>query len=154
MRIGEETTAVAPPPASKAAEPAPRPAPTKEDAPSGGTRIAPLGSVLGARSGDKGGNANVGFWARSAEAYDWMAGFLTAEKLRELYPEAGPLNIERFELPNILAVNFVMHGLLGEGVSASLRPDPQAKMLGEEIRARLVPVPLALLNDAGRGVRG
>lgn len=151
VRIGEETITVAPPPASKAAKPLPRSAPATQDAPPEKIRVAPLGSVLGARSGDKGGNANVGFWARSAAVYDWMAGFLTVEKLRELYPEADPLNIERFELPNIMAVNFVIHGLLGEGVSASLRPDPQAKMLGEEIRARHVPIPAALLDDTQQG---
>ena len=115
-------------------------------APTGPTRVAPIGSVLGARSGDKGGNANVGFWARTPEAYLWMTEFLTPEKVRELYPEAKDMQVERFELPNILSVNFVIHGLLGEGVSASLRTDPQAKMLGEELRGMRVPIPEALLD--------
>jgi hypothetical protein len=113
--------------------------------PGGPTRELPLGTLLGARSGDKGGNANVGFWARSPEAYLWMADFLTAERLRELYPEARGLRIDRFDLPNILALNFVLHGLLGDGVAASLRPDPQAKMLGEELRRMKVPIPEVLL---------
>ena len=106
----------------------------------------PLGRVAGARSGDKGGDANVGFWTDSAEAYTWLTDFLSAEKLRELYPEAAPLAIDRYLFPNLRAMNFVIRGLLGEGVSASLRPDPQAKMLGEELRARRVPVPKALLS--------
>ncbi len=115
----------------------------------GPTREAPLGAVLGARSGDKGGNANVGFWARSALAYRWMERFLTAERLAELYPEAAALRIDRHPLPNLLAINFVLHGLLGDGVAASLRPDPQAKMVGEELRAIRVPVPEALLEEVG-----
>ena len=116
------------------------------EVPAGPTRIAPIGTVLGARSGDKGGNANVGFWARTPEAYLWMADFLTPERIQELYPEARDMRVERFELPNLLSVNFVIHGLLGEGVSASLRTDPQAKMLGEELRAARVPIPESLLE--------
>ena len=114
----------------------------------GEARQAPIGALLGARSGDKGGNANVGFWARSEEAYVWMAETLTADLIRDLYPEASALEIERFEFPNLLAVNFVIHGLLGEGVSASLRPDAQAKMLGEELRAKRTDIPVSLLDTA------
>ena len=108
----------------------------------------PLGTLLGARSGDKGGNANVGFWARTPEAYLWMADFLTPDRIRELYPEAHDLVVDRYELPNMLSLNFVIRGLLGEGVSASLRPDPQAKMLGEEIRGVTVPIPSSLLDSS------
>jgi hypothetical protein len=86
-------------------EPPPPPDPPPGETPGGPTRDAPLGSVVGARSGDKGGNANVGFWAHSPEAYLWMADFLTSDCLRELYPEARDLEIERFELPNILSLN-------------------------------------------------
>jgi len=114
--------------------------------PAGPTRIAPIGSVLGARSGDKGGNANVGFWARTPEAYLWMTEFLTPARIRQLYDEARDLEVERFEFPNMLSINFVIHGLLGEGVSASLRTDPQAKMLGEELRGMRVPIPEVLLD--------
>ena len=71
--------------------------------------------------------------------------FLTAERLRALLPEARTLGIERHELPNILALNFVIQGLLGDGVAASLRSDPQAKSLGEYVRAKVVPIPEALL---------
>jgi hypothetical protein len=104
-----------------------------------------LGQVFGARSGDKGGDANVGVWARSEGAYAWLAHNLTAERFRELVPEAAALRVERYELPNLLALNFVVRGLLGEGVAASTRPDPQAKSLGEYVRAQQVELPEHLL---------
>jgi hypothetical protein len=113
--------------------------------PSGPTRDIPLGRLCGARSGDKGGAANVGLWAVSPEAYAWLRGYLTVERLRELLTEAADLKIDRYELPNLLAVNFVIHGLLAPGVSGTTRPDAQAKGLGEYLRSRLVPVPAGLL---------
>lgn len=106
------------------------------------TRI-PLGFVAGARSGDKGGDANVGVWTRTDAAYAWLREFLTAERFRELIPEAT--DVERYELPNLRALNFVCRGLLGDGVAASTRPDPQAKSLGELLRSREVEVPEELL---------
>jgi hypothetical protein len=112
----------------------------------GPTTLAPLGAVFGARSGDKGGNANIGVWARDRDAYAWLHSFLTAKKLRELMPETGELEIHRFELPNLNALNFVIVGLLGEGVASSTRFDPQAKSLGEFLRSRVVPIPQALLG--------
>lgn len=145
--IGEESIPVPPPPRVPDFDsPPPAEAVEAVEVPEGPTRNAPLGTIVGARSGDKGGNANVGFWAPTPEAYCWLADFLTPERLRELYPEARDLEVERFELPNLLALNFVVHGLLGEGVAASLRPDPQAKMLGEELRAVVVPIPEVLLE--------
>jgi hypothetical protein len=111
----------------------------------GETRRVPLGTVIGARSGDKGGNANVGLWARRPEGFAWLAAELTVDRFRQLLPEAEGLDVDRYELPNIHALNFVVHGLLGEGVASSTRPDPQAKSLGEYLRARLVEVPVALL---------
>jgi hypothetical protein len=106
----------------------------------------PLGAIAGARSGDKGGNANVGFWVRTTNEYQWLEGYLTADRLRALMPEADDLEIDRYELPNLLALNFVIHGLLGEGVSSSTRTDPQAKSLGEFLRARWVEVPKELIG--------
>ena len=97
-------------------------------------------------SGDKGGNANVGVWVRDEPAYAWLAAFLSAERLRELLPEARELPVDRYELPNLLALNFVVRGLLGEGVGASLRFDAQAKSLGELPRAQIVPIPESLLS--------
>ncbi|GII27229.1 acyclic terpene utilization AtuA family protein [Planotetraspora mira] len=110
------------------------------DEPSGG-QVRPLGTVAGARSGDKGGNANLGVWVRTAEQYAWLSSFLTVDRLRELLPETGDLPIERFALPNLLALNFVVRGLLGRGVAASPLLDAQAKALGERLRAVAVPIP-------------
>jgi hypothetical protein len=115
----------------------------------GPTVRAPLGRVFGARSGDKGGNANVGVWARDEAGYRFLEGFLTVERFRELIPEAGELVVRRYELPNLLALNFVVVGLLGEGVSSSTRIDPQAKGLGEWLRARVVELPAGLLEPQG-----
>jgi hypothetical protein len=116
----------------------------------GPTRLAPLGLICGARSGDKGGNANVGLWARDRAAYPWLRDYLTIERLRELLTEAADLDVRRYELPNLGAINFVVVGLLGAGVAASSRPDPQAKGLGEYLRSRLVEAPAGLLPpDAG-----
>jgi hypothetical protein len=114
-------------------------------APTGSTVRAPLGAIFGARSGDKGGNANLGIFARSDEAWAWLDGFLSVERLRELLPEVAALRVDRYALPAIRSLNFVIHGLLEEGVAASTRQDPQAKSLGEWLRARVVDVPAALL---------
>ena len=114
-------------------------------APSGPTVRVPLGTIIGARSGDKGGDANVGLWAREAEAWAWLQSALTLDAFRALLPEADGLRVDRYELPNLRALNFVVVGLLGEGVAASTRPDPQAKGLGEYLRSRLVDVPLELV---------
>jgi hypothetical protein len=113
---------------------------------SGETAQVPLGTVAGARSGDKGGNANVGLWTRTDAAYAWLHGFLTVERLHALLPEADGLEVRRFMLPNLRALNFVVVGLLGDGVASSTRPDPQAKALGEFLRSRVVPVPVELLS--------
>jgi hypothetical protein len=139
------TIPVAQPPAGEASAPVEAPAPVR--APRGPTVRVPLGLVFGARSGDKGGNANVGVWARSDAGYAWLAEFLTEDRLRDLVPEARPLRVTRVLLPNLRAVNFVIHGLLGEGVAASTRQDPQAKSLGEYLRARVVELPARLLAD-------
>ena len=123
-------------------EPAIPPAPTGE------TERVALGTVVGTRSGDKGGNANLGVFVRSAAAYAWLEDFLTVKRLRQLMGEASDKRIERFVLPNILSLNFVIHGLLGEGVAASTRQDAQAKGLGEWLRARHVDIPRSLLPKA------
>ena len=115
-------------------------------APTGQSRRAPLGRVCAARSGDKGGNANIGVWTRNAHAFAWLRETLTTEKFLELVPEADGLVVRRFELANLWALNFVVVGLLGEGVASSVRPDPQAKGLGEFLRARTLDIPVALLD--------
>ncbi len=119
--------------------------PSTDPSPAGPTRRAPLGSVVGARSGDKGGDANIGVWARTDDGWAWLRGFLTAHRLRELLPECAGLAVDRYELANLRALNFVVHGLLGQGVAASTRFDPQAKAVGEWLRSRDVDIPEALL---------
>jgi hypothetical protein len=119
-----------------------------EPLPSAPTRRAPLGLIAGARSGDKGGDANIGVWVRSDEAWRWLAHALTVDVLRELLPEAAALPVTRHVLPNLRAVNFVVQGLLGEGVGAQARFDPQAKAVGEWLRARHLEIPEILLGQA------
>jgi hypothetical protein len=111
----------------------------------GPTRRLPLGAVCGARSGDKGGNANIGLWARDDRTYAWLGATLTADALRTLVPDATDLVVTRYELPNLRALNFVVEGILGEGVASSVRADPQAKGLGELVRSKLVDIPVSLL---------
>ncbi|KAB1948197.1 DUF1446 domain-containing protein [Micromonospora sp. ALFpr18c] len=121
------------------------------DAPvDGPSRRGALGELVGARSGDKGGDANLGVWARSDAGYAWLRAWLTVERLAELLPETAPLSVRRYELPNLRAVNFVIEGLLGAGVAASTRFDPQAKALGELLRARIVDLPAGLPTGAAR----
>ncbi|AKZ56394.1 hypothetical protein SAM23877_3347 [Streptomyces ambofaciens ATCC 23877] len=135
---------VAPPPETAALDAVPEP-PLPEPLPPGPVRRAALGLVAGARSGDKGGNANVGVWARSDEAWRWLAHELTADRFRELIPEARDLPVTRHVLPALRALNFVVEGILGEGVAAQARFDPQAKALGEWLRARHLDIPEVLL---------
>jgi hypothetical protein len=116
-------------------------------APTGPTVRAALGRVAGARSGDKGGNANLGVWTRTDEAYAWLEQYLDNDRLRALMPETKELEVLRYPLPNIRAINFVIVGLLGEGVASSVRQDPQAKALGEYLRAKVVDIPESLLRD-------
>jgi len=115
------------------------------EAPGGPTRRVPLGVIYGSRSGDKGGNANLGVFARSDEAWAWLDGFLSTEKLKELLPETAAMQVDRHPLPALRSLNFLIHGLLEEGVAASTRQDGQAKSLGEWLRARVVDIPEALL---------
>ena len=116
--------------------------------PNGPTTPVPLGRLFGARSGDKGGNANVGVFARSDEAWAWLDDYLGVEAVRRLLPEAAPLAIDRYRLPALRSLNFVIHGLLEEGVAASTRQDAQAKGLGEWLRSRIVDIPTSLLTSS------
>lgn len=111
----------------------------------GRSRRVPLGLVAGARSGDKGGSANIGVWARTDAAYAWLVATLTGDEFVRLLPEAAGLPVSRHLLPNLRAVNFVVDGLLGQGVSAGTRFDPQGKGLGEWLRSRHVDIPEELL---------
>jgi len=131
------------PPGTVSIEPAPGP---NVPAPTGPTRRAALGSILGARSGDKGGNANLGVFARSDEAWAWLDAFLTTERLQALLPEVAAFPVDRHRLSALRSLNFVVHGLLEEGVAAATRQDGQAKSLGEWLRCRVVDVPESLLS--------
>jgi len=115
------------------------PAPTRLE-------FAPLGTLVAARSGDKGGNANLGLWVATDAEWAWLASYLTVERLVDLCPEFQGYSILRYAFPNVRGLNFVIRGLLGEGVAASVRYDPQAKSLGEFVRARVVPMPADFLE--------
>ncbi|MEU6759538.1 acyclic terpene utilization AtuA family protein [Streptomyces sp. NPDC046685] len=128
-------------------------APLGAVSPAGPTTRAPLGAVAGARSGDKGGDANVGVWVGSPDAWDWLRAALTVEALQDLLPETRGLAVVRHELPNLRALNFEIRGLLGDGVASGHRFDPQAKALGEWLRARHLDIPTHLLPSAPEGTR-
>jgi len=121
--------------------PLPEPEPPDTERSRGGSRREPLGRIAAARSGDKGGDANLGVWVEDGRAWPWLARFLTLDKVRELLPETEGLELERHVLPNLRAVNVVVRGLLGEGVAYNARFDPQAKALGELLRSRFVDLP-------------
>lgn len=117
--------------------------------PEGPTRRVPLGELVGTRSGDKGGTANVCAWTRSPEAFAWLRDTLSVERFVELVPEAAGLRVERHEFPNLNALNFLVYGFLELGVSSCTRIDAQAKGLGEYLASRLVDAPFALLSRTG-----
>ncbi|MFJ3171727.1 acyclic terpene utilization AtuA family protein [Streptomyces roseus] len=122
-----------------------RPAAPAGAAPAGPTLRVPLGRLAGARSGDKGGDANIGVWVESDEAWEWLHTTLTAEELQALLPETAGLAVTRHLLPHLRALNFTVTGILGDGVASAHRFDPQAKALGEWLRARHVDIPARLL---------
>jgi Acyclic terpene utilisation family protein AtuA len=121
------------------------PPPLPEPLPAGPTRRVPLGRIAAARSGDKGGSANVGVWVRTEEQWRWLANTLTVDMLKTLLPETADLPVTRHLLPNLRAVNFVIEEILGQGVAYQARFDPQAKGLGEWLRSRHVDIPEGLL---------
>lgn len=124
---------------------APAPATPASANPVGTVRV-PLGHLAGGRSGDKGGSANIGLWARTDAVWQWLRAELTPARLRELLPETAHLDIDRVELEGLRALNFTVHGLLGEGVAYRARFDPQAKGLAEWLRSRRVDVPTDLVT--------
>ncbi len=109
--------------------------------------MLPLGTLAAARSGDKGGDANVGVWVRTDDEWEWLRSCLTVDAIRRLLPETASLSLHRYEFPNLRAINVVVHGLLGAGVASGARFDPQAKGLGEWLRSRHVPIPRHLVRD-------
>ncbi|MEU9147340.1 acyclic terpene utilization AtuA family protein [Streptomyces sp. NPDC048349] len=118
-----------------------------EQPPARPTTRAPLGALAGARSGDKGGDANVGVWVETDAAWQWLHRTLTVALFQYLLPETRDLPVTRHELPNLRALNFDIPGILGDGVASGHRFDPQAKALGEWLRARHLDIPTHLLPD-------
>ena len=112
----------------------------------GETKEIPFGQLYGARSGDKGGCANMGVWAKTDKAFSFLYEFLTVEKLKELLPDLNKFDIDRYDLPNIKSLNFYIHGILEDGVSSNNRKDGQAKSLGEYLRAKFVEIPIEIIE--------
>ena len=106
-----------------------------------------FGDIYGTRSGDKGGCANLGVWAKNSKSYAFLNKFLSVRKLKELLPDLKNFNIERYELSNINSLNFYIHDILEDGVSSNNRKDSQAKSLGEYLRAKVIKVPNSILGD-------
>ena len=111
-----------------------------------GSIEASIGSLTTRTEQHAARHGRPGLWTWDDDLYDWLAGTLDVDTLRRLLPEAADLAIERYELANLSALNFVVLGLLGQGVASSVRFDPQAKGLGEYVRSRRVDLPTALVD--------
>ncbi|MDH5737560.1 MAG: DUF1446 domain-containing protein, partial [Gammaproteobacteria bacterium] len=123
------------------------------ETPSGETSRIAFGRLFGTRSGDKGGCANCGVWARSDAAYAFLHEYLTVDQLKILLPDMATYEIDRYEMPNLRALNFYIHGVLKDGVSSNNRIDKQAKSLGEYLRAKVIEVPVTLIEERQRSAR-
>lgn len=102
--------------------------------------------IAHARSGDKGDAVNVGLIARHPELYAFLRDTVTLERVKAHF---GPMvlgEVERFELPNLSALNFLLHGALGGGGTVSLKLDAQGKTFGAHLLKMEVDVPEALLD--------
>ncbi len=110
-----------------------------------------FGRIFGTRSGDKGGCANLGVWAKTDMAFSFLSYYLSVEKLKELLPDLSEFKIERYDLPNIKSLNFYIHGILEDGISSNNRKDGQAKSLGEYLRAKHIEVPKILKKEIKNG---
>jgi hypothetical protein len=122
---------------------------TLDKAPSGDEVPFPFGRLYGARSGDKGGCANCGVWARTDASYSFLHEYLTVEQLKKLAPDLAEYQIERYDMPNLKALNFYIHDILKDGVSSNNRIDGQAKTLCEYLRAKTIEVPKVLVDELG-----
>lgn len=120
---------------------------TIEPAPQGEMNEISFGRLFGARSGDKGGCANIGVWAKTDLAFSFLYNFLSVEKIKELMPDLNKFSIDRYELPNINSLNFYIHGILEDGVSSNNRMDGQAKSLGEYLRSKTISVPKIIIEE-------
>jgi Acyclic terpene utilisation family protein AtuA len=120
---------------------------TLDRAPAGDESPVPFGRLFGARSGDKGGCANCGVWAKTDAACSFLYEYLTIERLKTLLPDLAEYDIERYEIPNLKALNFYIHDILKDGVSSNSRIDGQAKTLCEYLRAKTIDVPKVLVDE-------
>ena len=116
-------------------------------APTGADVSVPFGRLFGTRSGDKGGCANCGVWAKTDEAYGFLHSYLTVAEFKRLLPDMAEYEIERYEMPNLRALNFYIRGVLQDGVSSNNRIDGQAKSLGEYLRAKHIQAPRELVSQ-------
>ncbi len=146
MIDGKEFIVESVPPVEGFIPPAPPAGIDLPPAPGGRTVRIPFGRLYATRSGDKGGNANLGIWAKTPEAFAFLREYLTTGRLKELLKDLKGYEMERYELPNLLALNFYIRGILGDGVAASLRLDGQAKTLGEYLRSKIVELPEAIVS--------
>jgi hypothetical protein len=145
--VGHDGQRIVVPHSPSGTAPSARSSPGPGVPPAGPTERLPLGRICDARSGDKGGNANLGVWTRTAQEYAWLSAALDVAEFKRMIGESASLTVCRYELPNLNALNFVVEGLLGTGVAAATRPDPQAKGLGEYLRSRYIDVPVSLLRQ-------
>lgn len=106
-----------------------------------------FGEIYGTRSGDKGGCANLGVWAKNSDSFAFLHNFLTVKKLKELLPDLNQFKVERFELANINSLNFYIHDILQDGISSNDKKDGQAKSLGEYLRAKKIKVPQSIIGE-------
>ena len=115
----------------------------------GPTKQVPLGAVAHARSGDKGDNCNVGFFARNAEEYKWLQSFMTVERVKMLLGDdmRPSITVERCEFPHIMAVHYRLLDFLGGGAASSTRIDMLGKGVAEYLRSKVVDVPVTFLGD-------
>jgi hypothetical protein len=129
------------------------PSPRHNGPPGGDLVTVPLWVLVGGRSGDKGGDANVGLWADDDAVAAWLGDSFDVEQFKAALPESAPWVVSRYPLPNLRAVNFVVHGILGWGVASNLRLDTQAKGMAERLRAHAVTVPSVLVASGGPAQR-
>lgn len=105
-----------------------------------------LGEIAHARSGDKGNHSNIGVIAYTKEGYEYINKVLTPQKLKKYFSELGVTDVEKYEMENILALNFILKNALGGGAGCSLRTDTQGKILGTAILEMEIPKPKSIAN--------
>lgn len=110
-------------------------------------RLVSLVRLAHARSGDKGDTANVGLIALRPEYYDTLRRQVTAARVARHFRGIIQGSVERFELPNLGALNFLLHGALGGGGTLSLKTDAQGKVYSTALLRMEIPVPAGLLRD-------